>query len=56
MLDYKQMYMNMIQASEKAVNILIEAQRQCEDIYMMECDEKDNIIKLPLNDNDNCWH
>ena len=32
--DYKTMYYTMMQASEKAIRILIEAQRQCEEIYL----------------------
>ena len=32
--DYKTMYYTMMQASEKAIRILIEAQRQCEQIYL----------------------
>lgn len=32
--DYKEMYFKMVRATEKAVRILIEAQRECEDIYL----------------------
>ena len=34
MPDYKEMYLTMVRAAEKAINILIEAQRKCEDIYI----------------------
>ena len=34
MPDYKEMYLTMIQASEEAINILIKAQRECEEIYL----------------------
>lgn len=34
MNDYKQMYMELLVASEKAINILIEAQQKCGDIYI----------------------
>ena len=34
MADYKQMYMKLMDATESAVDILIAAQRQCEEIYI----------------------
>lgn len=34
MPDYKEMYLKMVRASEEAVNILIAAQRECEDMYI----------------------
>jgi hypothetical protein len=34
MADYKEMYLSMVRASEKAVRILIEAQQQCEEMYL----------------------
>ena len=34
MADYKQMYMKLMDAAESAMNILIAAQRQCEEIYI----------------------
>ena len=34
MPDYKEMYLKMVQASERAINILIEAQRECEEMYL----------------------
>ena len=34
MADYKQMYMKLMDATESAMDILIAAQRQCEDIYI----------------------
>ena len=36
MPDYKEMYLKMMRASEKAINILIEAQRECEEMYISE--------------------
>ena len=32
--DYKEMYFKMVRASEDAINILIEAQRVCEELYI----------------------
>ncbi len=34
MADYKEMYLSMVRASEKAVRILIEAQQKCEELYL----------------------
>ena len=34
MEDYKEMYETMVRASEKAMNIIIEAQRKCEEMYL----------------------
>ena len=34
MADYKQMYMKLMKTTESAMDILIAAQRQCEEIYI----------------------
>lgn len=34
MSDYKAMYLTMIRATEEAINILIEAQRKAEELYI----------------------
>lgn len=34
MPDYQEMYRKMVRASEAAINILIEAQRECEELYI----------------------
>lgn len=34
MPDYKEMYLKMVRASERAINILIEAQQECEELYV----------------------
>ena len=33
-VDYKEMYLTMVRATEKALRILIEAQQKCEDMYI----------------------
>ncbi len=38
MVDYQQMYYKMNRAMEKAINILIEAQRECEEDYLKQTD------------------
>ena len=32
-VDYKEMYLKMVRATEKAMDILIQAQRECEEMY-----------------------
>ena len=32
--DYKEMYLRLFRASEEAMNIIIKAQRECEEMYM----------------------
>lgn len=32
--DYKEMYLTMVRAAEKAINILVEAQQKSEEIYL----------------------
>ncbi len=39
MPDYKEMYLIMARAAEKAERILIEAQRKCEELYLSAGDE-----------------
>lgn len=34
MPDYKEMYLKMMRATEKAMDILIEPQRECEEMYI----------------------
>ena len=34
MPNYQEMYLKMVRASERAINILIEAQRECEEMYL----------------------
>ena len=34
MADYKEMYLHLMRNTEKAIQILIEAQRDCEEIYL----------------------
>lgn len=36
MADYKKMYLTMLRASEDAINTLIQAQRECEEMFISE--------------------
>ena len=33
-MDYKEMYLKMMRETEKAIDILIKAQRECEEMYI----------------------
>ncbi len=51
MPDYKELYLKQFRANEKAIQILIDAQRECEDIFMEEAEMEDvNKTVLKLND------
>ena len=43
MPDYKEMYLTMVRATERAINILIEAQQKCEEMYVGSSDEEEGI-------------
>lgn len=45
MPDYEKMYFRMFRATERAINILIEAQRECEELYVS--DKQPRIVQLP---------
>lgn len=38
MPDYKEMYVVLFRASEQAINILIDAQQACEELYVADTD------------------
>ena len=40
MQDYKKMYLKMMDATERAIEILIKAQQECEEIYISSEDEQ----------------
>ncbi len=50
MPDYKEMYLKMFRATEAAVNILIAAQRDCEEMYIS--DQEPVIHIVPSNEPD----
>ena len=49
MPDYKKMYLTMMRASNHAVNLLIAAQRECEEHYISS-PEPELIILPPANE------
>ncbi len=38
-VNYKEKYLELMRAAEKAINILIQAQRDCEEKYISESDD-----------------
>ena len=48
MPDYKKMYFTLFKASEEAANLLIAAQRECEELYIASEDPK--IVVLSEED------
>ncbi len=47
MPDYKEMYLTLFRATEQAINTLIEAQRECEELYISEPETGLRVIPLP---------
>ena len=45
MADYKQMYLTLLDATEKAINELISAQRACEELYILSTEEEERAEK-----------
>ena len=46
MPDYKEMYLKMVRATEEAMNCLIAAQQECEEMYIQA--KEDSIAPFPL--------
>lgn len=46
MIDYKELYLRMFRATEKAMNILAQAQRECEELY---CEEQSETEKQDIS-------
>ena len=45
MSDYKQMYLTLLDATEKAMNELVSAQRACEELYILTGKEEEKAEK-----------
>ena len=50
MPDYKEMYLKMMRASEEAVRILIQAQQECEEIYLESSERERAQLTLMLSE------
>ncbi|MBD5119213.1 MAG: hypothetical protein HDT37_08910 [Clostridiales bacterium] len=44
MPDYKEMYLHLMRNTEKAIQILIEAQRDCEEMYLCASESKLTVL------------
>ena len=44
MPDYEKMYKQMVNAAEDALKILIEVQKNCEEIYVSEAESREQFI------------
>ncbi|MBE6984601.1 MAG: hypothetical protein E7434_03095 [Ruminococcaceae bacterium] len=40
-VDYKELYLKMMRASEEAIRLLIQAQQDCEELYLQSTDHAD---------------
>lgn len=52
MPDYKEIYLKLFRASEKAVNLLIAAQQEYEEIYLSSPEPELKIVELPERSDD----
>ena len=50
MPDYKEMYLKIVRASEQAINILIKAQHECEELYISGSERSGNETAPKLRD------
>lgn len=44
MADYKEMYLTLMREVEKAIGILIDTQRRCEELYINTADEAQAVL------------
>ncbi|MBE6905761.1 MAG: hypothetical protein E7476_05790 [Ruminococcaceae bacterium] len=52
MPDYKEMYLKMFRASEKALNIIIYAQRECEELYSANPSPEMKVVSFLAENNE----
>lgn len=45
MPNYKELYLKMFRASEEAVNILLEAQRECEELFISQPEPELTLLR-----------
>ncbi len=51
MADYKQMYLTLLDATEKAMELLIEAQQKCEELYVKNAGNQQGFVLEILQSN-----
>ena len=47
MPDYKEMYLQMVRATEAAMDLLIQAQQACEELYLSDPAPELKLVELP---------
>ncbi len=50
MVDYKEMYLEMVRETERAINILIQVQRRCEEMYISSSEPEITLLTPPLSE------
>ena len=50
MADYREMYLHLMRETEKAIRILIEAQRACEELYIKDGGPPLRVFPPPADD------
>ena len=53
MPDYEEMYSKMFRACEQAINILIAAQKECEECYISSPEPELTVVSLPAENKKN---
>lgn len=54
MPDYKELYLKMFRASEEAINLLIAAQRECENLYVSSSESDITIVDFTGKERQDC--
>ena len=47
MADYREMYLHLMRETEKALRILIQAQRDCEELYLRDSEPPLRVVPKP---------
>lgn len=47
MPNYKEMYLHLIRETEKAIQILVKAQQNCEELYLRTAEPKLTVLEPP---------
>ena len=50
MPDYKKMYLTLFQASENAISLLVETQRECEELYLSSPEPEFTVLEAAASD------
>lgn len=45
MPNYKELYLKMMRASEEAIRLIIAAQQECEELYLQDGEEAEELIE-----------